>query len=246
MTKDNDDVEAMRTSTATAAGSDSIEIETSEIFPAALPPLANNTVGLPLPALPSHRNGHDGDKSATADNDGDDADVEKDLDNVDDELLHPFLHHNRRGSGMTASQRLVVDKRVYHWSLLAMRLGVLADSVNNTILRPNYPFMVLPGAHPDSFPSTAPFEFASAQYFLPLTNLLATAIAATFVGSLSDKIGRRPVMLTCVGFGVIGSIAKFLASGSFWGFCAANFFTGLFGATLSVSIACKESNNTRV
>jgi MFS family permease len=70
-----------------------------------------------------------------------------------------------------------------------------------------------------------------------MTSLLGTAIAATFVGSLSDRIGRRPVMLVCVGFGVIGSIAKYLARSSFWGFCAANFITGLFGATLIVSMA---------
>lgn len=44
-------------------------------------------------------------------------------------------------------------------------------------------------------------------------------------------------MLVCVGFGVIGSIAKFLARSSFWGFCAANFVTGLFGATLAISMA---------
>lgn len=89
----------------------------------------------------------------------------------------------------------------------------------------------------DSFPSTAPFEFSSAQYFLPMTAMVGTGIAATFVGSLSDRIGRRPVMLVCVAFGVLGSIAKYLARGSFWGFCAANFVTGLFGATLAVSMA---------
>jgi hypothetical protein len=45
-------------------------------------------------------------------------------------------------------QKLVTSKSVYNMSLWAMRFAVLADSINSTILRPNYPFMVLPGAEP--------------------------------------------------------------------------------------------------
>jgi MFS family permease len=70
-----------------------------------------------------------------------------------------------------------------------------------------------------------------------MTSLLGIAVAATFAGSLSDKIGRRPVMLVSVGFGVIGSIAKYFARGSFWAFCAFNFINGLFGGTLATSMA---------
>lgn len=47
-------------------------------------------------------------------------------------------------------QRLITDKKAYNMSLWAMRLGVLADSVNTTILRPNYPFLVLPEGTPVS------------------------------------------------------------------------------------------------
>jgi MFS family permease len=70
-----------------------------------------------------------------------------------------------------------------------------------------------------------------------MTSLLGAAVAATFAGSLSDKIGRRPVLLVSVGFGVIGSIAKYFARGSFWAFCAFNFINGLFGGTLATSMA---------
>lgn len=70
-----------------------------------------------------------------------------------------------------------------------------------------------------------------------MTSLLGSALAATFMGSLSDRLGRRPVLLICVAMGAVGSLAKFLARGSFWSFCAANFGTGLFGATLTICMA---------
>jgi hypothetical protein len=44
-------------------------------------------------------------------------------------------------------------------------------------------------------------------------------------------------MLVCIGVGVFGSIGKFFARSSFWVFCAINFITGLFGATLAISMA---------
>ena len=90
---------------------------------------------------------------------------------------------------------------------------------------------------PGAFPTTVPFEFGAAQYFIPLTNLLGTAIAATFIGSLSDKFGRRPAILICVAFGFVGSLGKYFAQSNFYAFCAVNFVTGLFGATLPVANA---------
>lgn len=70
-----------------------------------------------------------------------------------------------------------------------------------------------------------------------MTSLLGSALASPFAGMLSDRFGRRPVLLVCVIMGAVGSIAKYLARGSFWGFCAANFGTGLFGATMSIAMA---------
>jgi predicted permease len=53
-------------------------------------------------------------------------------------------------------------------------------------------------------------------------------------------------MLICVGAGVIGSIVKYFVRSSFWGFCAANFITGLFGATLAISMAyASDVSHTR-
>lgn len=158
--------------------------------------------------------------------------AEDDESDEDVELQTPFLNKGSSKPTLTESQRLITSKNAKNLSLMALRLGVLADSVNTTILRPSYPFLVIPpdqGGLPDAFPTTEPFDFGAAQYFLPLTALLGTAIAATFVGSLSDRVGRRPVMLVCLGFGVVGSICKYFARGSFWAFCGCNFMTGLFG-----------------
>lgn len=93
-------------------------------------------------------------------------------------------------------------------------------------MQPNFPFIAREGAFDDSFESTAPFGFSAATYFLPMTALLASAITSSLIGNLSDKIGRRPCMLICVGMSVLGTIAKWVARKSFWGFCAANFANG--------------------
>ena len=97
--------------------------------------------------------------------------------------------------------------------------------------------MALPGSHPDSFESTAPFGVTAATYFLGMTALLGAAISSTFIGALSDRIGRKPCLLVCVGVGAVGAIVNYLARGSFWGFCIANFAQGLFAASDPVALA---------
>ena len=97
--------------------------------------------------------------------------------------------------------------------------------------------MALPGAHPDSFPSTSPFGVTAATYFLGMTALLGSAISSTIIGSISDRVGRKPCMLLCLGVGSIGAIVNYLARETFWGFCAANFAQGLFAASIPVAMA---------
>ncbi|CAB9510814.1 major facilitator superfamily protein [Seminavis robusta] len=137
----------------------------------------------------------------------------------------------------TRGHELIINEQALNRSLMVLRFGVFADAINATILQPNYPFMVIKDAHPDSFDSTAPFDFSAAQYFLPMSSLLGTALASTVIGYLSDKQGRKPWILACMFMGVAGSIAKYLLRKSYWGFCAANFVNGLFGASLSVAMA---------
>ena len=134
-------------------------------------------------------------------------------------------------------QELVTNQSVINKSIGALRFAVFADTLNGMILYPNYALMALPEAHADSFPSTEPFGFSGATYFIPMTGLLGMAIAGVFSGKLSDKIGRKPVILACLGGSVFGSALKWFLSGSFWAFCSANFVNGLLSGSLPVALA---------
>lgn len=45
-----------------------------------------------------------------------------------------------------------------------------------------------PGAPDDSFPSTAPFGFSAATYFVPMMALLGVAIASLVIGIVNYQI----------------------------------------------------------
>ena len=133
--------------------------------------------------------------------------------------------------------RLVAEEDSLKWSMMALRFAVLATACGQTVLQPNFPFLVIPGATPDSFPNTDPFGFSAATYFLPMTTLFGTAITSAIVGSLSDKIGRRPCVLVCMIMATITLIIQYLAQNTFWGFSAASFANGLFCSVLPVAMA---------
>lgn len=61
-------------------------------------------------------------------------------------------------------------------------------------------------------------------------------VFAPFWGALSDRKGRRPVLLLTVA-GTAASYAVWAISGSFWWFIAARLFGGLFGGNISVATA---------
>ena len=89
-------------------------------------------------------------------------------------------------------------------------------------------FQCVPEAHDDSFDSTEPFGFNSATYFLPLSTLIGVALASTFIGKLSDKHGRKILLLILGWISAAGSIVKYYSRDTFWGFCAACFAFGFF------------------
>ena len=94
-----------------------------------------------------------------------------------------------------------------------------------------------PGAPDDSFPSTAPFGFSAATYFVPMTALLGVAIASLVIGKLSDLKGRKPCILLCLYGTVVGCILKFIAQGNFWTYNGMNILNGLFSASVPVALA---------
>lgn len=140
-------------------------------------------------------------------------------------------------------QEMFIDKDILKRSINSVRFAVLCNAVNLTILKPNYPIMALPGGHPDSFTSTAPFDFNAATYFLPMMALLGVAISSTIAGRVSDRIGRKPVMMIMLAASGVGSMVKFFTRKSFWGFCIASFFTGLFSSTLPIGMAYASDVN---
>lgn len=142
------------------------------------------------------------------------------------------------------SQRLITDQAALNWSLYSVRLAVFADMVTSTILDPNYAFMAFPGAHKDSFDSTKPFGFNAATYFLAMTALLGAAISSTVIGTISDRVGRKPCIQVCLCMGSVGAIVAYLARRTFWGFCAANFAQGLFAGSLPVAMAYASDVST--
>ena len=173
------------------------------------------------------------DEYASTDNDGDSPPKEEN--DVKDKLWGslPLLQNKNT----TGKYRLITERNVLNRSVQALKFASLTNQVSITILAPNYPFLVIPENHPDSFPSTDPFGFIGATYFLPMAGLLAVALVSPFVGSISDKYGRRPVLLISIGGSCIFTIAKYFARRTFWGFCTVSFVNGLFGGVVPVALA---------
>jgi MFS family permease len=70
-----------------------------------------------------------------------------------------------------------------------------------------------------------------------MTGQLGVAIASMFTGQLSDKAGRKNIILLSTLLAAIGSIVKYFLRKTFWGFCIANFCTGLATGSLPVAMA---------
>lgn len=134
-------------------------------------------------------------------------------------------------------QELIISPKLFKRSMNCLRFAVFVDAVAGTIEQPNYPIMVLPNAHPDSFPDTSPFEFNGATYFVPMTALLGISIASTVIGRLSDVKGRKPCILLCLYGSTVGCVIKYLLRASFWPYCAMNFVNGLVSASVPVALS---------
>lgn len=114
------------------------------------------------------------------------------------DLLDSFM----KSASLSYFQPTVFDSWTIQRSMWVVRLGTFADAMSTTILWPNYAFLATPGATEDSFSRTGPFDFAGATYFFAMCALLGAAITSCFIGILSDRFGRRPTILLCVGCSV--------------------------------------------
>ena len=173
-------------------------------------------------------------------------DPKQDLEKVDADFYscNTFLccgkNKNEKKKEFAPFQKMFSDEKIQQRSLSCLRIAVLVDAINGAILQPNYPIMVIPedqGGDEDSFPSTSPFDFNSATYFLPMSALLGVAIASLVMGNISDRIGRKPCILFCLYGSVAGQIFRFFMKFNFWAFCGASLLNGLMSATLPVALA---------
>jgi hypothetical protein len=132
--------------------------------------------------------------------------------------------------------QLAISQKHLNWAVMATLFCVFTDSMNLQCTAPNYPLMVRPNGHPDSFPNTDPFGDAASQYMISGASKGAAFIANLSAGYLSDHLGRWRVILTNLLCSVVLTIAKYFARKSFWAFTAVTFANGLFGSTVGVSL----------
>ena len=153
---------------------------------------------------------------------------------------------------MTASQVDVTvnaetKKRAYRVCLLA----AFVDLAGAVILQPNYPAMVgnAPGAtrspalpanytHPHAFPADGQLPtFTIAVNIIITVNFIGSTISNLVLGSLSDRFGRRPIIILGIGMGCV-TLALYYVAGryakSYWLFVGLQFLNGLFGGTKGV------------
>ena len=66
------------------------------------------------------------------------------------------------------SYKLVSDRNYRKNSIWTLRFAILASAISTKMLAPNYAIMCSGDSdNPDAFPSTEPFGFNSATYFIP-------------------------------------------------------------------------------
>lgn len=164
-------------------------------------------------------------------------DYERAYSNGDGAAVYDWLKDHYKYARLPNGFRLITEENVLRNSILAVRFSAMCSAINTKMLNPNYPIMVQPGAHPDSFPNTDPFGFNAATYFLPLCSLLGVALASVSIGKISDKVGRKKVMVALAWISAVGSVVKYFTKETFWGFCITQIVFGFFLGNIPVAMA---------
>jgi hypothetical protein len=155
-----------------------------------------------------------------------------------DDPQHPRPSKLNRQSMATMpdSIRLATSQKHVMRAILAVLVCVFVDAINLQCAAPNYPLMVTIGGHPDSFPNTDPFDFAAAQYMLYTAAKFGAFISNLTAGTMSDRYGRRRMLMIDLAGSVIFTLAKYFARNSYWMFVAMTFVNGLFASSASVAL----------
>mmetsp|Transcript_12678 Transcript_12678/g.19525 ORF Transcript_12678/g.19525 Transcript_12678/m.19525 type:complete len:697 (-) Transcript_12678:108-2198(-) len=134
--------------------------------------------------------------------------------------------------------KLQTEEDTRKYSLWSVNFMITCSAINTKMLNPNFAIMCNPySGDEESFPNTSPFGFNSATYFLPMCTLIGVAIASIFIGTLSDRLGRKILMLVLGWISAVGSIVKYFTRHTFWGFCISNFIFGFFLGNLPIGMA---------
>eukprot|EP00931_Biecheleriopsis_adriatica_P048930 TRINITY_DN28283_c0_g1_i1.p1 TRINITY_DN28283_c0_g1~~TRINITY_DN28283_c0_g1_i1.p1 ORF type:complete len:614 (-),score=84.83 TRINITY_DN28283_c0_g1_i1:111-1871(-) len=126
-------------------------------------------------------------------------------------------------------------------SLLLIYMTVFIDMMGIANLIPILPFLVGARPHPQSFTSSSMSNLAAGTGMsITMVAFNGAQLISTLVfGPLSDRIGRRPVLLASLVGGTLGYAWQGLAIalGDFWQFVASRILTGLFGGTRPVAVS---------
>ena len=136
---------------------------------------------------------------------------------------------------LTDSQSLATSGRTTKYASYAMLFCVLAEGIQEMSVMPNYPLMVTPNAHPESFATTSPFGITAAQYVLCAATAIATMVSNLVAGRFADRYGQRRMVLVLTSGTIICNIVKFFVRRSFWAFTAMCFVNGLFTGNVAVA-----------
>lgn len=130
-----------------------------------------------------------------------------------------FKSHNEQKTGQT------VDKHALIFGLIS----VLLCGIGFSIVMPVIPFLVQPY-------TSSPGEQAIVVTLLTSVYAVCVFFAAPALGALSDKFGRRPLLLVCLLGSAIGYLV-FGMGGALWVLFAGRIIEGITGGSISTIFA---------
>jgi MFS transporter, DHA1 family, tetracycline resistance protein len=133
--------------------------------------------------------------------------------------MFKFRSHNEQNTEQT------VDKHALIFGLIS----VFLCGIGFTIIAPVVPFLVQPY-------TSNPGEQAIAVTLLTSVYAVCVLFAAPGLGALSDRYGRRPVLLVCLLGSAIGYLV-FGLGGTLWVLFAGRIIDGITGGTISAIFA---------